>query len=806
MSEASAITDPELVAVFDLRGTVDDFLRATQRIDGLDFLAELQGEELDPDDEFHYEDEGDVSSRPVPQTLYMAMSDARAVSELVRLFGLWQEDESITFDRGLNPLKRVFGLLHTIRRWDAEDRVRETGLMQQWEEDVAVMGRGPARIEIELWYRTDATARASAQGDVTGVVTRAGGTVLATSQLSAIGYHALLAEIPYDQVARVLADGPAAIELLTSDSTMIVSPSMSMAFPSAEPQPDAALQFDCALPSGPPRVALLDGLPLANHSALAGRLVIDDPDDRAAGYTARGRNHGTAMASIIAHGDLSAPGPALKRPIYVRPLLEPHPFTPDDEITPRQELLVDLVHRAFRRMFEGDGNDGPAAGSVRVVNLSIGDPARMFVRRLSPLARLLDWLSYEYNLVLLISAGNVHDVHPTVSPGALDDRAAREAACAASLHGHGRARHRRLLSPAEAINAVTVGALHADAAAADLPDTVVDVWPTGAPAPYSSVGFGFRRSVKPEVLLPGGAQVYIRPPTGQSEVELAPAPTSATGPGVRVAAPGLSGEADAARFICGTSNATASASRIASGIFDLLEAGVGDGADRTAIDPQYHPVLTKALLVHAASWDGVHDRLRDLLDLSGQAARRSLTEALGYGPVRLERVATADRVRAVLVGVGSIEADRRHTFRFPLPGLLKSSTEWRRLTVTLGWLSPVEVRSQKYRKARLHFAPPRDELAVEATQADHNAVLKGTVQHQVFEGRRATAYLQGDAITIDIDCKADAGSFTEPVRYGLAVSLEVSDRILIDLHQQVRDQLRVELRQPVEGRVRTAPR
>ena len=57
-------------------------------------------------------------------------------------------------------------------------------------------------------------------------------------------------------------------------------------------------------------------------------------------------------------------------------------------------------------MFEGDGDDPPTAPSVRVVNLSIGDPARTFVRRLSPLAKLVDWLGHKYNVVVVVSAGN----------------------------------------------------------------------------------------------------------------------------------------------------------------------------------------------------------------------------------------------------------------------------------------------------------------------------------------------------------------------------------------------------------------
>ena len=77
------------------------------------------------------------------------------------------------------------------------------------------------------------------------------------------------------------------------------------------------------------------------------------------------------------------------------------------------ELLVDLVHRSFHRMFEGDGEHPPAAPSVRVVNLSIGDPAREFIRRLSPLAKLLDWLAHRYNVIIVVSTGN-HDIHPTV--------------------------------------------------------------------------------------------------------------------------------------------------------------------------------------------------------------------------------------------------------------------------------------------------------------------------------------------------------------------------------------------------------
>lgn len=58
------------------------------------------------------------------------------------------------------------------------------------------------------------------------------------------------------------------------------------------------------IPQGEPLVALFDGLPLTGHKLLDGRLIVDDPDGYESAYQARERVHGTAMASLICHGDL----------------------------------------------------------------------------------------------------------------------------------------------------------------------------------------------------------------------------------------------------------------------------------------------------------------------------------------------------------------------------------------------------------------------------------------------------------------------------------------------------------------------
>ncbi len=783
--------DPELVAVFDLAGTVENFLRAAARIDGLEFLSDLQEDRVEADDDFFFvEKDGEPSDDAVPQSLYMVMTNAQAVGELVRLFELWQQDQSIRFPWGLGALKQVFELLRSIRRRGPEDRVRETGLLDQWAEDVEVAGaQGVSRVEIELWHRQGETTRRTAQDEVAAIVEKLGGNVVTSTQLPDIAYHGILAEIPISCVQQVLNEGLTAIELLTTERIMLVSPSKPMSFLTPEPVDEVAAQLDQTPATGLPRIALLDGVPMANHVALASRLVIDDPDDHTSRYEFAQQNHGSGMASLIAHGDLSTPGGALSQPIYVRPIFEPHPVFPRGEIAPQDQLLVDLIHRAFHRIFEGDGSEDPVALSVRVVCLALGDPARVFIRRLSPLARLLDWLAEKYNIVIVVSGGNV-DGRPEIDVGAVVNHHERQSAALKSLHEQ--ASHRRLLAPAEAVNALTVGAIHTDGLDSDLPDTVMDIVPNGLPAAYSPVGFGYRRSVKPEILMPGGRQVFRAPPPGEvGPTQLKILESPAVGPGLGVATPGLAGETDAISYTCGTSNATALATRILSHVFE----GLQDEDDQFPFpDAQYHPVLAKTLLVHAAGWHDDLLRLKGLLGLSGQQVRRELTRILGYGVVHSQRAASAASTRVVLLGAGSTKKDQRNTFRFPLPPELSASTEWRRLTITMGWLSPINVQSQKYRMARLWFTPSSEDLGVAPVEADHYAVLKGTVQHQVLEGTAATRYADGAALTIDVDCRSDGGKLESAVRYGLAASLEVGPAVRSDIHNQVRSRLSEQVR------------
>src|SRR5690606_2520358 len=72
-------------------------------------------------------------------------------------------------------------------------------------------------------------------------------------------------------------------------------------------------------------------------------------------------------------------------------------------------------------------------------------------------------------------------------------------------------RLRRIRPPGEAINCLTVGAVHDDASSGTVYGYALDVYEAkGLPSPLSPFGFGYRKMIKPEILFPGGRKLYTK--------------------------------------------------------------------------------------------------------------------------------------------------------------------------------------------------------------------------------------------------------------------------------------------------------
>ncbi|WP_293780238.1 S8 family serine peptidase [uncultured Aeromicrobium sp.] len=364
------------------------------------------------------------------------------------------------------------------------------------------------------------------------------------------------------------------------------------------------------------------------------------------------------------------------------------------------------------------------------------------------------------------------------------------------------------LPPGDALNALTIGATHSDGLGdIDVPDTAWDITHQNAPAHYSATGPGVDRSVKPDLHHVGGRALYARPvtsPAGQEIVTLELAPTATTGPGLQVAAPGRAGATNSTVFTVGTSNATALVTREASRLFDILEAGSDDPEDAPLPDPQYHPLLVRALLAHASSWGEWEARLRRELGLTNQQARRHLTALLSYGRLETDRLGTAATNRAVLVGGGLIARDQRHTYELPLPPSLRARAEWHRFTITLAYMVPTAGQLNRYRGAKVYFATPDMQLAGgERVDAERNSVRRGSLQHEIVQGTRAMVFGDDGTFPIHVECMDDAQrvSAGKTLRYALVVSVETAEQTSTTIHDEVRARLRQQVRDRTRGRV-----
>ncbi len=564
-----------------------------------------------------------------------------------------------------------------------------------------------------------------------------------------------------------------------------------------------------------PVVAVLDGLPLEGHELLRGRLWIDDPDGWAAEVPAAQRRHGTAMASLLIHGDLgetSGQAP-LARPVYSRPLLRPAQVGPSKsmEAIPEDVLEVDFVHRAVRRMLEGERDEEPVAPGILIVNLSLGDPSRPFDQHISPLARLLDWLAWEKGMLFVVSAGNPPSARrldlscSREELRRLDSTVLRKLSWEAMVR---RAHLQRLLAPAESINALTVGGEHADAGGAyesrDRIDPFGDDDGARLPSPAAALGTGVRRSIKPDLHYPAGRQLYRDSYSStDSGVELEQASVPAHPPGQRMASPGgagAPGRLDRTSYASGTSNAAALTSRAAAQLYERLPGLLAAEPLGLLPERRFLVPLLKALLVHGASWGPSQDLMRELLavPLGRNPSRMDLGRYLGYGFPHRDRLLGCHDQRATLCGWGELGDGEGHVFRIALPPSLSGQHLWRRLTVTLAWLSPINARDKRYRQAQLWFEPKAEAdgedstglLQVGRCEADHSAAMRGTVQHEVFEGDKVAVFGDDDELVIKVSCRADAGDLGTSVPYALAVSLEVAPGVHVPIYQEMRVRLR----------------
>lgn len=388
LSDPSALA-PERLLVFELRCAVSSFITAIKNTVGqIEFIDE---EEL-------VGDESDKS--PVA---YLLVPDMTALRQIESLWRRWNDNQEL--GPGNAGWRDVFGLLRELRPWGPRDRVDsgDAGILAE-----EIEGRRDdelVRMEIEFVFRGSEDSAAESERTLRNEVQRLRGSIVARARIESIGYHAILVDLPVQAVR----DAVAQQGIATLESIMHIRP-QSIADSIDVSDAEGSREINDAIELGSPILALLDGVPVARHPLLSTHVVLHDLFDLEPSSLVSERKHGTAMASLIVHGDRNLREATLPRKIHVLPVLSAQSSGAVEQF-PADRLIVDVIYSAVRAMREGTD---AAAPDVLVVTLCLGNPRQAFHGRLSAWAKLLDRLAYDYGILFVISAGNVTQRFPPV--------------------------------------------------------------------------------------------------------------------------------------------------------------------------------------------------------------------------------------------------------------------------------------------------------------------------------------------------------------------------------------------------------
>lgn len=415
------------------------------------------------------------------------------------------------------------------------------------------------------------------------------------------------------------------------------------------------------LPENAPRIGVLDAGLTAGHPLLAA--AVGD----AQGYLGPLRHphdnpphwHGTFVAGLALYGDVEH---CLQQGQFIPQLRLVSGKVFEDDGSDQTEFVEKAVETAVRSLRQQYG--------CKVFNLSYGDYNKVYDgRHVRGLAYTLDRLTRELDILFVVSTGNlsINDL-----PG--DPRA--------NYPGYLLGDNARLLEPAPALNAITVGGLARHTATRDAQrytNTIEDlpIAQTDEPFPLGRSGLSIGGAIKPDLVEHAGNLAVMR--NGGR--------TRHDGLGIISTHGGFAGGSTFAEDI-GTSYA---APQIAHRAARLLK----EVPDATAN-------LVRALLAAHARWPQASV---DLLNSANDAAgKERLLKLVGYGRVDDDALYRSVEQAVTLLSEDRIANDKCHFYELPVPDSFWSRGRRRReITIALAYSPDVRTTRLDYRMSKLWF-------------------------------------------------------------------------------------------------------
>ena len=583
------------------------------------------------------------------------------------------------------------------------------------------------------------------------------------------------------------------------------------------PQPEFTIFDQVHSPSEPfdisedmPLACVVDSGVVSGHPLLRGLIVGYNNIESGEPTEVDQVGHGTHVAGIVAYGDV-------------------HSCLQSNQWIPLVRLLnAKVMRRGQDNQAEfADENRvetqvtkaiewGIKEHGCRIFNLSLGNSDLPFYGgRQLPWALALDELALKYDVVIVVSAGNVtNPLIPSVNTTEEFQR---------NILGNLTTKKHALIDPACAANVITVGSL----ARTDSPSEAVALRypgdrtplvgsPPDCPSPFTRTGHyqdkgnGIHRMVKPEVVAYGG-NYCLDPVKGQRWVKNEP----------NLGEPSLAHDyATTGRLLkaaSGTSFSAPYVTHVAALVENSLQLGLYEGRS-------FSSNLIRALVVHSAN---VGDSAIDWISagLSDPDAESAKLRTVGFGKPSVDKAVFSSDNRVVLIADDEILENHIHLYELEIPEAFILESGDRFIRATLAYDPPVRGTRKEYLSRTMWFELYRGlpaESIIEAmskttdgsrppklpsvnkakSRPPHSQLTWSTVQSTVFAGKRKEKFNYRPfgpntpaTFHILVGCtKRFESELSEIQRYSIVVSLEHSNeevKIYNEVRQRISQRVRI---------------
>jgi len=223
--------EAEKTLVFDVIGDAESFYTAVRNLGSdVEWIFDMP-QDFDTSDDFYItkkvKETGtivrDEDKTVIGGRVYCVLSNVRAMDEILSLWDKYSNDKSTPFPSGKTGLRDVFDSLENISFWGYKQRVEETGILEVWREELSDNSHSDVKCEFELFFRSDHDKRIKREQDLKNHIEALGGTVLDSSVITEIAYHAVLACIPRN-VAESIINGNHDVSIAIAEQIMFFRP------------------------------------------------------------------------------------------------------------------------------------------------------------------------------------------------------------------------------------------------------------------------------------------------------------------------------------------------------------------------------------------------------------------------------------------------------------------------------------------------------------------------------------------------------------------------------------------------------